>query len=145
MSLLSKKRKNCKARPHFFSSFFLCPNTHSRSLYRSRRLQQLFMYSSTALFLLQTGRKWVPKSIKHITGSFPPGTLYQVTKVRVSLPNRGGALFCSGSGCCRRLSLTGSSILRDDGADKRAALHLSGHTKIQILFFFFFAPLLSLR
>lgn len=91
-----KKEKELQSQATFFSSFFLCPNAHSRSLHRSRRLQQLFMYSSTAFFLLQTSRKWVPKSIKHISGSFPPGNPYQVPKVRVSLPNLGGALFLFG-------------------------------------------------
>lgn len=43
--------------------------------------------------------------------------------------------FYSGLGFCKRLSLAGSSILCDDGADKRAVLHLSDHTKNQILRF----------
>lgn len=127
-----KKRKNCKARPHFFLLFFFAL-IHTPGVYTDPADYSNYSYTYLRpFFLLQTSRKWVPKSIKHITGSFPPGTLHQVTKVRASLPNLGGAPFCSGSGCCRRLSRAGSSILRDDGADKRAALHISGHTKILI-------------
>lgn len=132
MSLLPKKEKELQSQAIFFLLFFFAL-IHTPGVYADPADYSNYSYTYLRpFFLLQTSRKWVPKSIKHITGLFPPGTLHQVTKVCASSPNLGGAPFCSGSGCCRRLFHAGSSILRDDGADKRAALHISGHTKIQI-------------
>lgn len=127
MSPLPKKRENCKAL--FFPPFsFLSLYILKEFTQITQIIVTIHILIDTIFFLLQFRRKWVPDS-------FSSCTSYDVTKVRLCLQNWVVSPFFSGLGFCKRLSLAGSSILCGDGADKRAVLHSSDHTKIQILCF----------